>query len=215
MCGRYTLDADGNEIEKLFKTHVRIRVDRLYPRYNISPSQGALVISALAPDGAGEMEWGMKPVWWKFKGRGLINVRNESFTEKRIFDRYLKGPRVLVPATGFYEWDQHSKPKQPWFFHFKDGKPFAFAGIFEKEDGVERFAIATTMANRTVGKVHDRMPVMLRGKAMERWLAPDATKEELVRLLAPLPDKEMEAWKVSTQVNSPAFDGPELLDSVR
>ena len=62
--------------------------------------------------------------------------------------------------------------------------------------------------------IHNRMPVILPPAARERWLDASAKDAELRALLAPLPSEEMEAYEVSTFVNSPRNDSSECLRRV-
>jgi putative SOS response-associated peptidase YedK len=44
-----------------------------------------------------------------------------------------KSRRCLLPADAFYEWQKiDAKTKQPFAIAMKDGKPYAFAGLWEK-----------------------------------------------------------------------------------
>lgn len=72
------------------------------------------------------------------------------------------------------------------------------------------FTIVTTDANELVGRLHDRMPVIIAPEDRERWLkGPDPNE-----LLKPYPADQMTMWPVSPKLNSPKNDGPELLDPV-
>jgi putative SOS response-associated peptidase YedK len=62
--------------------------------------------------------------------------------------------------------------------------------------------------------IHNRMPVIPPPLARERWLDPSAAETELRELLAPLAPEEMEAYAVSTFVNSPRNDAPECVRRV-
>ncbi len=96
--------------------------------------------------------------------------------------------------------------------------PFAFAGIWEAwhnpEDGkeVDSCTIITTDANELMKAIHDRMPVILPASAYDRWLDPDAKPETLQGLLGPYKAKDLEAYPVSTYVNSPKNQGPKCLE---
>ena len=52
--------------------------------------------------------WGLIPPWAKniSIGAKMINARAESITEKPSFRTPLFSKRCLVPADGFYEWQQ-------------------------------------------------------------------------------------------------------------
>jgi putative SOS response-associated peptidase YedK len=75
-------------------------------------------------------------------------------------------------------------------------------------------AIATCRPNELMASIHDRMPVILPAAARDRWLDPGAGEVELCELLVPLPSGEMEAYEVSTVVNSPRNDLAECVRRV-
>ncbi len=67
-------------------------------------------------------------------------------------------------------------------------------------------------ANDLVGKIHPRMPVILRREDEDEWLNPDITEpERLVPLLVPYPEIEMQAVRVSPAVNVPTRDDATLI----
>jgi putative SOS response-associated peptidase YedK len=56
------------------------------------------------------------------------------------------------------------------------------------------------------------MPVILLKEDEEEWLNPDIVEpEQLLPLLKQYPDKEMEAYAVSTAVNRPNTDSAEVI----
>src|SRR5437660_11989990 len=52
------------------------------------------------------MRWGLVPAWAKDRGAGspLINARAEGIETKPTFRKPLRFQRLIIPATGFYEW---------------------------------------------------------------------------------------------------------------
>ena len=61
--------------------------------------------------------------------------------------------------------------------------------------------------------IHDRMPVILPPDAYTAWLDPTVRDVESVQaLLMPYPADAMTAYPVSTRVNNPAFDAPQLVE---
>ena len=188
--------------------------DELEPRYNIAPSQTVAAVRA-APGGEGRefvyLNWGLIPSWAKDAGiaNKLINARGETLTEKPSFREAFKRRPCLVVADGFFEWDKKGETKRPYYFQLRDGRPFAFAGLWERwaspdGDNVETCTIITTAPNELLAQVHDRMPVVLPPEEYDVWLDVDARKE----LLQPFPSSEMIADPVGTQVNSPPQSGP-------
>ncbi len=110
-----------------------------------------------------------------------------------------------------------SKTKVPHFIHLKSGKPFAFAGLWEhwqSPDGAEirSATIITTEPNQLMASIHTRMPVILPPNAYAQWLdtAP-LQPDSLQKLLVPYPAGEMTAYPISTLVNKPENDRPEVV----
>jgi putative SOS response-associated peptidase YedK len=223
MCGRYTLSAPGQEVALLFGFS---EVPDLPPRYNLAPTQEAAVVRVLAPGEPRRLDrlrWGLIPYWAKEAaiGNRLINARAETAAEKPAYKWSFKKKRCLVPADGFYEWRKEGKAKQPYWIHRKDGKPFAFAGLWstwkdpERPDSepVETFTILTTDPNPVVAPLHDRMPLVLPREHYDLWLDPAVqTPERLTPLLAPPPGEDWQAFPVSRGVNSPHHDEPDCIE---
>ena len=78
---------------------------------------------------------------------------------------------------------------------------------------LETAAIVTTRANRTLGDIHDRMPVIVPADAFNLWLdCAHVDVETAMTLVAPAPDAVLEAYEVSTAVNRTANDNPKLVE---
>jgi putative SOS response-associated peptidase YedK len=99
----------------------------------------------------------------------------------------------------------------------KDRKPFVFAGLWdtwESPDGssLKTCTIITTEPNELMEALHNRMPVILHPRDHEKWLdASPQTPENLLPLIKPYPADAMSAHPVSTLVNKPGNDSPELV----
>jgi putative SOS response-associated peptidase YedK len=75
--------------------------------------------------------------------------------------------------------------------------------------------IITTEPNDLLESIHNRMPVILPRDAYARWLDPaEVSAQELQGLLVPYPAEEMTAYEISTLVNSPQNDSPEIVTPV-
>ena len=167
------------------------------------------------------MRWGLIPYWEKSDKPKIapINAKSEEAVNKPIFKQSVQKRRCLVPADGFYEWLRldEGKFKVPYDIRLKGGRPFVMAGIFEKatETRPATFAILTTGPNDLMRKIHDRMPAILDDEEAKRWLRlGDITPEEVAAVTAPYPADDMEANPISSLVNSPRNDGPEILEPV-
>jgi len=213
MCGRYTLYT--NESEEEFQERFDLEEPyALSSRYNVAPTQGMPVVVVDGKRHVVLMKWGLVPKWHG-GGKGnysMINARAESVNKKPFFRRSLLFHRCIVPASGFYEWKRVGEHKMPYYIHLKSGELFGFAGLYDTwRDGTGReiktYTIITTQPNKTVRGIHDRMPVILKKEDEAKWLDPDIVElERLTAFLVPYPDASMEAYPVSTLVNSPKND---------
>ena len=87
--------------------------------------------------------------------------------------------------------------------------------IATEHEGVTTFSLITTQANSVVGRIHDRMPVMLPREAWETWLDPAIQDIEMAtKLLVPAPADGIDIYPVSTEVNSVRNKGAHLLERV-
>jgi putative SOS response-associated peptidase YedK len=182
------------------------------------------------------VSWGLVPFWAKDPaiGNKMINARMETVHEKPAFRKAFASRRCLLPADGYFEWyatqqkTKAGKPlKQPFFIHPADGGVLAMAGLYEiwrdptrDDDDPERFrwtcTVLTTTAEDAVGHIHDRMPLLVEPERYAEWLDPSSRSEpeDLKALLVPAAPGRLEAYPVSTSVNSVRNNGPELLEPV-
>lgn len=217
MCGRYSLATPADTLAKHFRLS---HVPPVSPRYNIAPSQPIAIVRMHAPRHELEwapVRWGLIPSWAKYPaiGNKMINARAETVAEKPAFREAFARSRCLVPADGYYEWQREGRMgqrKQPFYIRLRDGRPFAFAGLWERwvePDGtfVESCAILTTEPNETLTDIHDRMPVILAQADYDQWLDPAVRQAQLLQpLLRPYPSEDMTACAVSLRVNDPGHD---------
>jgi putative SOS response-associated peptidase YedK len=218
MCGRYTLKTPVEELAEEFGFEASSV--ELPPNYNVAPTQE--VAAVLEEDGKRRLEllrWGLIPSWADDPSIGsrMINARSETAPEKPSFRRAFRERRCLIPADGFYEWQRTNGAKQPYYIRMKEGRPFAFAGLWEswKDDGgpeIRSCTILTTKPNALAAEIHDRMPVILPAGSYDAWLDPETGRDELYGLLAPYPEDEMEAYPVSRFVNSPQNNDPRCIE---
>lgn len=216
MCGRFSL-TDPYSIYARF--HLANRID-LAPRYNVTPTQVMPVFDQ--PKHVELVRWGLIPFWAKDPnvGYSMINARAEGIAEKPSYRKPFRFQRCIIPADGFFEWKQTKDGKVPYYFKLKRGGLFGFAGLYDlwkdpHGHEVNSYTIITTTPNELVGNVHDRMPVILRRDDEDDWLNPDIVEpERLEHFLHPYPAAEMDAYAVSTLVNSPKNDAASLVTPV-
>lgn len=221
MCGRFTLTLEPGELQALLDLGPFIHI--VQPRYNIAPTQPIPIVKDPATRAVELYRWGLVPFWSKDLdiGNRLINARSETAAEKPAFRAAFKYRRCLILADGFYEWKKElqSKAKTPYLFKLKDDSPFTFAGLYEHWEPPEggelhTCTILTCEPNELVGRMHNRMPVMLDAEARWRWLDPELDSRSLQALLKPYPADQMKAYPVSKAVNSPGNDTPDVVEPV-
>ena len=168
--------------------------------------------------------WGLVPAWAKSVSVGSrhINARAETIAASPAFRTSFIRRRCLIPADGFYEWLRDGRRKQPFLIRPVDAEtsaaPLVFAGIWcpwrEPASGewLLTAAVVTTAANETVGRLHNRMPVILGNDEWPLWLDPTITDGGLLQdLLQPAPDDLLELVPVSPLVNNVNNEGPDLV----
>lgn len=218
MCGRFTLTVDKEEIEK----QLLVNITDYTPRYNIAPSQPVLsVISDGMERKAGYLRWGLVPSWAKDRkiGYKMINARAETIHDKPAFKRLFERRRCLIVADGFYEWKRTENGKKPYRITVNDGI-FTFAALWDRwkdEKGGDELVtctIITTTPNELMNDIHDRMPVIVHKEDRDIWLDKTTHVTALKKLLHSYPAEEMDAYEVSTIVNSPKNESVECIQSL-
>lgn len=234
MCGRYASTATDADLLDLFSV-IEAVGEALPPSYNVAPTQTVRTVlervSRDDPDSAPVRQlrsarWGLVPSWAEDlkAGARLINARSESITEKPAFKAAAARRRCLVPADGYFEWEQRDGAKVPHFLHGEG--VLAFAGLYElwrprtvegEQPGewVWSVTVLTTTAADTLGHLHDRSPVVLPADLQGPWLDPATTDPVRVReLLEAVPEPLLTPREVGPAVGNVRNDTPDLLDPV-
>ncbi len=124
-----------------------------------------------------------------------------------------------IPPSGFYEWRrvEKSRHKQPYYIAMASGELLVMAGLWESwknpvGSSIVSCSILTTSANEIMTPIHHRMPVIIDEDNYDSWLGPGENHpEKLKSLYRPYPSEPLICYPVSTLVNSPKNEGPELL----
>jgi putative SOS response-associated peptidase YedK len=218
MCGRYRLSRRKELIEEYFDTAPWD--DDWNPRYNIAPTQPVPVVRQHPKEPVRQvslMKWGLIPNWARDASiaSSTINAKSETASTKPAFRDPLKYRRCLIPADGFYEWNKNGRSKQPFCSEVKNGKLFAFAGLWDGwKDAtgkwVKTCSILTTTPNALTATVHDRMTVILHPDSYDIWLDPAMTNVQVIsELLKPYDAARMRSYTVSTRINHVGNDDAE------
>lgn len=186
-------------------------------RYNIPPSTVTPLVTSENHENIVAGHWGYLPSWAtpENKAREVINARSETLFEKPYFKSSIVHRRCLIPVTGFFEWKREGTHKSPYRFH-QEGEIFSLAGLYttvKGKDGVEmpHYAIITREANELMAPIHDRIPVIIEPSNEKLWVEDGLPPDEIGRLLGPVPADFLIRTEVSTLVNNPRNDSPEVI----
>ena len=174
MCGRFYVDDEtAKEIQKLVrKIDAQLKKAKLVG--DVHPTEIAAVIEAE------NRELRATAKRWGFPGFGnqkvLINARAETVMEKRMFRDNVQYRRIVIPAAGFYEWNQ-AKEKATFSAEAAEqgrARILYMAGFYGNFEGEDRFIILTTEANESMKDVHHRMPLILEQDEVGAWLCDES-----------------------------------------
>ncbi|MFF3208437.1 SOS response-associated peptidase [Streptomyces sp. NPDC002962] len=249
MCGRYVSTRSPQELAPLFHVSDPPPEETLAPSWNVAPTDNVWAVLERAPRASNSdsasandagvrrelrpLRWGLVPSWAKDVkiGSRMINARVETVHEKPAYRRAFTRRRCLLPADGFYEWEQIKDPgtektrKQPYFIHPEDDQLMALAGLYEywRDPAVKHdddpnawlltCTIITTEATDAAGRVHPRMPLALTPDHYDTWLDPTHQDPHDLRALLGQPaGGHLDARPVSTMVNNVRNNNPHLVD---
>jgi putative SOS response-associated peptidase YedK len=246
MCGRYASARKRIELLEEFSVQSDRVPEPLEPDYNVAPTKAVYAVMTRQPDdrdggedadrpatGAIERQlrvvrWGLVPFWAKDVkiGSRMINARAETVAEKPAFRRAFAQRRCLLPADGYYEWQQVEGGKQPIYISRADGRSLAFAGLYElwrdpmvppgdPESWLWTSTVITTSAPDDLGHIHDRMPMIIDPASWDDWLDPrNHEVSDLRSLLVPAASSGLTTYPVSTAVNAVRNNGPSLIEPI-
>ena len=221
MCGRFALHTPRSRIAGRY-FDLQLPVGDVHARYNVTP--GTQITSIRTSDDDPVLfdfaHWGFRPPWAKADAPTPINIRAEKAATSPYFRSAFAHRRCLIPANGWFEWRRTESGKQPYYLTLKDPEPdevLLFAGLWEPtgEGTGTCCAIVTEPASPAFAFIHDRQPVVLDPERRWQWLDPTVSDRETIRRIARrLNPERLIACPVSTRVNRPANDGPELLEPI-
>lgn len=228
MCGRYATPS-GASMQKLWRSADADWVAWL-EHYNVAPTQVVPMVihSREHPLQLLPARWGLIPSWWKKDAPPSLtfNARSEEAAEKPTWRGSLRSMRCLMPAIGWYEWNEHQqtrstsgrKVNQPYFLHAPADPVIAIAGLWSiwtspQGDEVISCALMTKEAAPSIATIHHRMPVVLAPDQFDAWLEPE-TSAANVQGLIHASRADFVGHRVSTRVNTTRHDDPDLIAEI-
>jgi putative SOS response-associated peptidase YedK len=221
MCGRFAITLPPDAMRSFFGY---VEQPNFPPRYNIAPTQPVPIICA-SRDKDGHLERHFRLVRWGFLPHFvkdpklfplIINARGETLSSKASFRAAFKRRRCVFMADAFYEWQRAGDTNRPHIVYRRDGRPLAFAGLWETWAGPngeeqDTACIVTTAANCTTAVLHDRLPVILEPATADLWLDPDeAMAESAASLLKPPDNEVLDFFEIGPLVNKVGNDSSDV-----
>jgi len=234
MCGRY-VSPDESDLERFFEIR---GTGHLFPaQYNVAPTMQVPIVYADRHNGERKLSlvrWGLVPFWAKGPKppSHSFNARLEDAVSKPMWRQAFRTARCIVPAIGWYEWQERErvdqqtgevgKYKQPWFMHAPGNRPIGLAGLMTwtrpegAQDWIGSCAIITTKASGAAADVHDRMPLALAESGYDAWIDRAIVDPEEVNTI--IANNQLagaiQKYPVSTRVNGSRADDPALIEPV-
>jgi putative SOS response-associated peptidase YedK len=227
MCGRY-VPPEQLDMERFWGLTKVQSLSSLVRRFNVAPT---LQVPIIVRDADGSLalldaRWGLVPHWWKQDKAPpmTFNARSEEAAEKPMWRDALRSKRCLMPAYGWYEWNEKEKvtgpsgkpANQPYYHYSPNSEVIAIAGlwsVWNRPDANPMLscALMTKDACESVANVHHRMPIILKPEQYDAWLDPKTSARDIQAIIAD-PRSDFEHYRVSVAVNNARNDYPELLD---
>ena len=191
MCGCYELKATAGMLVRHFPA-LHCLQGRIVRKEEILAAEHVLIVTGRAAEPSGELaRWGLVGSFLEQAPRvPVVNLRAEGLESRPFYGRLLKEKRCLIPATAFFEWstDVSGRRRRARFSHTA-GKPFLFAGVFDRHPlAGTTCAILTIAANETVVAVNERMPLILSREEAVFWLGdqPEFPVDDFAAMTQPL-----------------------------
>lgn len=182
MCGRFAQPLDihliQSQLEEMNTPSVS-DVDKsrdVHHQYNISPTNSTPIyftsLSEKSTFNLKFMRWGVIPSWintWddvKKCKLSTFNTRMENMKGKL----WSHCERCIIPISGYFEWKEK---KMPYYVHGKN-KLMLLAGVYSKTEvndkDIYSFSVVTTVADKELAWLHNRMPLIIKPEEIEKWL---------------------------------------------
>lgn len=217
MCTRFSFVALQKDIEDQFNIEIR---NNLRTSYNISPTHHANIITNEHPNRLQYITWGLIPNTSKTgKNDGkLANARKEGISSSSSFRIPIRKRRCLVLADSYYCWEKKNENFYPYRIALKNGEIMAMAGIwdtwFDKDYIIKSFAIITTMANKEISTITDRMPVILKDRNSQlEWLK-NIELERALEMTDKVEDGILDFYRISQKIDSVRYNTKEVHEKI-
>jgi len=216
MCGRFINLTGINSIKKIFNIDSSLNFNLL--SFNISPSQNCHIIFKKNDLKIDVAKWGY--IFNDSKTnqeKNAINSRLETIANKILFKESYYERKCIIPLNGYFEWSIKDNKKTPFFIHLPPSEPMYLAGIWKYNDYKinthKVFTVITKNANKHIGEIHHRMPIVLSRYEAEEFLYDD-NSSLLSKSFTSSIESELDFFPVSKFVNNPLNNSKECIEPI-
>ena len=172
------------------------------PSYNASPTSKQPVLTS---DGLTYMYWGRMAKWANNKSMSpkLHNTYLDDDFQKPSLLRALKNGRCIVPANGYFIWQQIGKKQQtPHFYYLGKNDLFGIAGLWEQGEDLEgnEYLCFLLLASKT--EAGDK-PIAFGKNKFDEWLNLETPFESIISTI-----KESQKTQFISHPANPAISNP-------
>jgi putative SOS response-associated peptidase YedK len=178
MCERFTQHYTWKDVRDLYGLTARIPPTNMPARYKICPTTTINTVRLVRGRRTfGPMRWGLIPSWWLLgtepANPATFNARVDTVATTSLFRSSFKRKHCLIPASGYYEWQETAHGRQPYYFTRRGRSVMTIAGLWDEwrhPDTNELIRSCTVLMgepSKFVAKVRDRMPVILEPRQFE------------------------------------------------
>jgi putative SOS response-associated peptidase YedK len=188
--------------------------------YNVAPTEQVAVLRHANQWSLSPMRWWLVPHWAPEPSSRypMFNAKAETLQTSRAYRDSFKSRRCIVPISGYYEWRTTEGVKTPFYVEADADKGLALAGLWDRwqkgDRVIESCTIITANAPPQMASIHPRIPVHLAPEEIEPWLAPNATPQSLLDLLAPTLRVPLRVTPTSSYVNNARHKDPTGIEPV-
>jgi len=182
--------------------------------YNLAPTEQVGVLRHDGHWSLSPMRWWLVPHWAPEPSTrySMFNAKSETLLSSRAYRDCFKSQRCIVPISGYYEWRTIDGVNTPLYIEADADQGLALAGLWDRwqkgDQVIESCTVVTAAAPPEMLAIHSRIPVHLAADEVESWLAPTATAQSLLPLLAPTLRVPLRVTPVSSYVNNARHKDP-------
>ena len=221
MCGRFA-QLPIEKPKRVLWPHLAEPLALLPARCSRAPGQtGGVLSKPKAEIELATLQWGLLPFWAKEPGLAshTINARLDTVDSKPSFRAAFKARHAVVPMAGYYEWQATAQGKQPYYFQPERGVDSLWAvALWEPRHALQTdassgtFTIITQPAEGLPASIHNRMPILLEERDVDKWLSLKPGPSLPFLLTRTLP--ALKVYPVAKRVNAARDDDAGLIEAL-